>query len=360
MRWLFILFILVAQAGLAQRSQNIIIITLDGFRWQEMFRGMDSAIANNSKFHQGDSNYLFKKYWSKDEQERRKKLMPFVWNTIGKNGQLYGNRGFDNKVDNANPFWFSYPGYNEIMTGYADTAIDSNDDPDNPNITILEFFNWQKPLRGKVAAFGAWEAFDRILNEKRSGVPVFSAFDKLGGIDPNNNEILLNNMLQDSHKPWLEDECFDLFTHYGAMEYLKKKKPAVLYIAYGETDEWAHGGEYRSYLDAAHQIDKWINDIWNFAQSHPQYKGKTTLFITTDHGRGDKEKEKWTSHNNKVQDSHEIWFAAIGPGIKPLGEIKKSMQLYQEQFAQTFARLMGYKFTANHPVAGEVKEIFNQ
>lgn len=42
-------------------------------------------------------------------------------------------------------------------------------------------------------------------------------------------------------------------------------------------------------------------------------KNKTTLFITVDHGRGDIEKEKWTSHNNKIQDAHEIWFAVMGP-----------------------------------------------
>jgi hypothetical protein len=48
-------------------------------------------------------------------------------------------------------------------------------------------------------------------------------------------------------------ECLDVFTHCAAIEELNKNKPRVLYIAYGETDEWAHSGKYRSYLDAAHQ-----------------------------------------------------------------------------------------------------------
>src|SRR5689334_5859340 len=98
-----------------QQIENIIIITTDGYRWQEVFKGMDSAIANNSKFHQGDSSYIFEKYWSNDENERRKKLMPFFWSTISNHGQIYGNRKFENKVNNANPYWFSYPGYSEIM-----------------------------------------------------------------------------------------------------------------------------------------------------------------------------------------------------------------------------------------------------
>src|SRR6187402_3042816 len=100
----------------SQKAENIIIITTDGFRWQEIFKGMDSSIANNPKYNQGDSAYLFKKYWADDIFERRKKLMPFLWNVVVQNGQLYGNREYQNKVDNANRYWFSYPGYNEIFT----------------------------------------------------------------------------------------------------------------------------------------------------------------------------------------------------------------------------------------------------
>jgi hypothetical protein len=360
MKKLFFTFLIAvsAQASAQQLTDNIIIITTDGFRWQEVFKGMDSAIANNSKFNQGDSEYIFKNYWAAGEQERRKKLMPFLWSAVVTKGQVFGNRSQGSKVDNANPFWFSYPGYSEIFTGYADTNINSNGYQANPNITVLEFLNKQPRLKGKVAAFGAWEAFDRILNEERSGMPVVSGFNKFGGKTPNANERLMNAMLKDAHKPWGEDECFDVFTHYGAMEYLKTRKPKVLYIAYGETDEWAHAGQYRSYLDAGRQVDAWIREIWNYVQSDPQYKNRTTLFITVDHGRGDAEKEKWTSHNNKVADSHEIWFAVMGPDTPVRGELNSEMQLYQQQFAQTIARLMGYTYTASHPIADEIRYVF--
>ena len=170
----FILLVAITFKAEAQKAENIIIITTDGFRWQEVFKGIDSAIANNSKFNQGDSAYIFEKYWSNDVSERRKKLMPFLWSVIESKGQIYGNRDYENKVNNANPYWFSYPGYSEIMTGFADTTINSNDFPPNPNLTVLEFLNQQSKLKGKIAAFGAWDAFDRILNEKRSGIPIAS------------------------------------------------------------------------------------------------------------------------------------------------------------------------------------------
>lgn len=348
---------MISLQGNSQPSENIIIITTDGLRWQDVFKGMDSAIANNKKFNQGDSEYIYQHYWSNEVDERRKKLLPFLWSTIKEHGQIYGNRGLGSKVDNANPYWFSYPGYHEIMTGYPDTAVNSNSYPPNPHITVLEFLNQQPVIKGKVAAFGAWGAFDRILNEGRSGIPVINAFDNTGGDHPTENERMINALRKDSFKPWQEEECLDVFTHYAAFEWLKVRNPRVLYISYGETDEWAHSGHYRSYLDAAHQVDAWIKDVWTWIQSDPQYRNKTSLFITVDHGRGDIKKEEWTSHGSDIADAHEIWFAVMGPGIEPKGEIRKDSQYYQKQFAQTIARLMGYTYKATHPIAQEIKEL---
>ena len=345
----------LATLSLAQnKTENIIIVTTDGFRWQEVFGGMDKEIAVNKKFNQYDSTEIFKQYWSDDVNERRKKLLPFVWNTIVEKGQIYGNRNLGNKVNVSNPYWFSYPGYSEIFCGYVDTAVNSNGYKPNPNTNVLEFLNKQKALAGKVAAFGAWDAFDRILNEQRSQFPVICGFDTCGGNKPNEHEKLLNAMLKDSYKPFGYDECLDVFTNYAAMETLKNKHPRVLYISYGETDEWAHHAQYKSYLEAAHQVDKWLNDLWNYIQSNPQYKNKTTLFITCDHGRGDIVKSEWTSHGSSIKGANEIWFAVIGPDTKPLGEIKTNEQLYQKQFAATIANLLGYQFTCEHPVAEPV------
>ncbi|MNQ39348.1 Metalloenzyme superfamily protein [compost metagenome] len=354
------LFVLLSIQSQAQKTENIIIITTDGFRWQEVFKGIDPAIANDKKFNQGDSAYIYKKYSNADIKEARKKLMPFFWSEIVSKGQIYGNRDLGNKVDVANPYWFSYPGYSEIMTGNVDLKVNSNGYKANPNVNVLEFLNQQSKLKGKVAAFGAWDAFDRILNEERSGFPVISAFDKVGGNKPTAAQHLLNEMRDNSYKPFHMDECLDVFTHYQALDELKNKKPKVLYIAYGETDEWAHHAQYRSYLDAANQVDKWIQEIWNFVQNDPQYKNKTTLFITVDHGRGDKVKAQWTDHGSDVPGASEIWFAAMGPEIAPKGEIKTNSQLYQKQFAQTIAKIMGYNFKTDHPVETEIKEIFEK
>src|SRR5688572_28933232 len=116
-----ILALALVKSSTAQtKVDRIIIITTDGLRWQELFTGLDSSIANQKKFNQEDSLELYKTYWHKEAEERRKLLMPFFWNSIVNQGQVYGNRHFGNKVNTANPFRFSYPGYSEIFTGYAD------------------------------------------------------------------------------------------------------------------------------------------------------------------------------------------------------------------------------------------------
>lgn len=355
---LFIPFNLIAQQK-NSAIKNIIVITSDGLRWQEIFKGMDADIANNARFNQGkkDSVEIYKRYWSENTEERRKKLMPFFWNTLATKGQLYGNREKNNKVNVANPYWFSYPGYNEILTGYPDVDVNSNEYKANPHVTVLEYINKQPAFKGKVAAFGAWEAFNRIINEERCGFPVVASFDLTGGKTPTPKEQLINAMLTDSYKPFGQSECLDVYTHYAAMEHLKTKKPRVLYIAYGETDEWAHAGRYKDYLDATKNLDKWISDIWNYVQSTPEYKDKTAILITSDHGRGDVKKEEWTSHGSKIVGANELWFAVMGPGIPAKGEVSTDMQLYQKQFAQTIASLLGLTYKADHPIADAIGEI---
>ena len=340
----------------SQKTENIIIITTDGFRWQELFGGMDANLGNDKRYNQEDSAYIFKTYWADEVGERRKKLMPFLWNTIASHGQIYGNRLLGNKVNVFNHYKFSYPGYSEIMCGYVDTAINTNNYKPNPNTTVLEFLNQQPKLKGRIAAFAAWEAFDRILNEERSGIPVMVAYDQFGGKNPTPNEKLINAMLHNSRRNW-HDESEDVFTHFEALEHLKTKKPKVLYISYGETDELAHGRQYRSYLDAAKQVDTWIKEIWAFVQSDPQYKNKTTLFFTTDHGRGNNKQGTWISHGAAVEDAEQIWFAVMGPNIPAKGEMISEVQLYQRQFAQTLSKIMGYTFAAEHPVAEEISSV---
>ncbi len=336
-----------------QKTENLIIVTLDGMRWQEVFGGADEQLLKN-KAHTKDSSGTSNDFWLSDATARRKKLFPFLWNTVATQGQLYGNRWLGNKVDNANPYKFSYPGYNEIFTGYADTAVNSNDKILNKNVNVLEFINQQKKYKNKVAAFTTWDVFPFILNTQRSGLYVNADVDTLKFATPQLQ--LINDMQFLTTKPIGVRP--DVFTYFAAREYLKTYQPKVLYIAFDETDDFAHAGEYDQYLKSAYAEDRMIEDLWKYIQSSNQYKNKTTLIITCDHGRGDKDKNNWRHHGEKIEDAGQIWIAAIGPDTKPLGEVKMENMFYQKQLAATFAQILGFKFTANHPIAEPILAIF--
>lgn len=353
----FVLLVMIGYStsfAQAPKTENIVLITLDGLRWQELFGGADEYLVNDKSFS-FDTARLKMKYWAATPEERRKKLMPFFWTTIATQGQLHGNRKYGSQVDVQNRYWFSYPGYNEILTGYPDTLVNSNEKNFNKNTTILEFLNRQPKYKGKVAAFSSWDVFDAIINEPRAGLLVSSGIDSIPLASP--SFVLLNEMQMNTHQPLGESVRPDHITYNMAKQYVKEHKPKILYIAFDETDDYAHGGRYDYYLDLAHMTDKWIGELWQMLQSMPEYKNKTTLLITTDHGRGDAVKKEWTSHGTKVPDAHQIWFTAMGAGIPAKGEVKSKEQLYQSQVAQTIAHLLGLEFRPGHPVAEAMKSI---
>jgi hypothetical protein len=340
--------LLFSQTG---KTENVIIVTLDGMRWQEIFGGVDADLLANKKYTR-DSADIVERFWADDINERRKKLFPFLWSTIEASGQLYGNRNKGSLVNNANPYWFSYPGYNEIFTGYPDTAVNSNDKRYNENENVLEFINKQKGYKGKVAAFSTWDVFPYILNEPRSGVYVNADVDTLAF--SNDHLKLINDWQFLTTRPIGVRP--DVITYLAAREYLKAYRPKVLYIAFDETDDFAHAGMYDQYLNSAHAEDNMIADIWKTVQSMAEYKDRTTLFVTCDHGRGDKNKDQWTSHGQEVHDSNEIWFAVLGPDSEHLGEVNQG-QVYQKQFAATIASLLGFDFKPDHAIGERVMSI---
>lgn len=330
------------------RTENIVIITLDGLRWQEVFKGIDSVLTENNEYTPGAKD-LYDHFGSETPETRRELLLPFFWKTIAKKGQIWGNRQLGNKVNVSNPHWFSYPGYNEIFTGYPDTTVNSNDKILNPNENVLAFLNRQKDFQSKVAAFSSWDVFPFILNEPRSEFDVNSGFEKVEG-KISDAQRVLNDMNQ-FQTPFLGNVRLDYLTYQMAKEYMRQNKPRILYIGFDETDDLAHEGRYNLYSHAAHQTDAMIADLWQYLQATSFYKDKTTLFITCDHGRGDDGKRGWRDHNKNTEGSDQIWFAVMGPDIPAKGELSNQGQWYQKQFAATIALLLGYEFKTNHPVA---------
>jgi hypothetical protein len=321
-------------------GNNVFIITLDGFRWQELFMGADPDILADNEYTK-DTLYTKAMFWHNDSKVRREKLMPFVWNVIAKNGQLFGNRKLGNHVNTKNLYAVSYPGYNEMFTGQPDPFISSNKKILNKNVNVLEYLNNMPQYKGRVAAFTSWNVFSYILNKERSKLYVNSGYDSEETGMLTKTQLALNRIQQD---PQFADhsERHDLLTFLSAKEYILKNRPKVLHIGLGGTDSYGHQRKYDEYLKEANQADKIIADLWTMVQGMPEYKNNVTFIITTDHGRGNK-KDTWFRHNSFTTGSSQTWIMMLGKGIKPLGEIRDKVQIFQKHIAGTASYLLGVK-----------------
>jgi hypothetical protein len=310
-------------------DNHVFIITLDGFRWQELFNGADPALIADTSYTE-NSAAVKKFFWHRDKEQRRQLLMPFVWSVINKEGQLFGNRQYGNKVNVSNIYALSYPGYNEIFTGDADLMITSNKPIKNHNITLLEYLNNKPHFKNKVASFTSWDMFPSIFNVKRSKLFINSRNTLFQG-----EEIKASN----NHD---EDDASirsDYSTYEAAKKYITERQPSVMHIGLSGTDAYGHKKQYTDYLFQAHLADNIIRWLWDFVQSMPLYHNRTTFVITTDHGRGNK-KDSWYKHGLFVSGSSQTWMALLGNGIRSIGECKRPEQLYQSQLAGTIGYLL--------------------
>jgi hypothetical protein len=346
---LAVLPLLVARAQSPQRTRYVVLIVTDGLRWQEVFHGPDHRLMDQSHGGVQDSTALRRDFWRDSDAAGRRALLPFLWNVVAVRGQLFGNRDAGSSAQVTNGLKFSYPGYNEMLTGAPDTRIDRNSYGPNPNVTVFEWLNGRPGLRGHVAVFGTWEAFLRIFNRERTDIPVIAGWDPPFSGTLTQTQATIDEFYRTTTHYW-DGNTFDAFMQGALLDYVRRERPRVLFVGYGETDEWAHEGRYDLLLRSAHQVDRFIEQLWTIMQSMPQYRGSTTFIISTDHGRG-AGLEEWKNHGRTVDGAEDIWIAVLGPDTPPLGARADVARVTQSQIASTVAALLGQDFHGAFPGA---------
>ena len=342
-----------------RKTENVILITLDGVRTQEIFGGLDLEILKSvSGDDPVEETETYKKYWAPTLEERRMKLMPFFWGILMKqHGSIAGNRKLDSEVKITNRHWFSYPGYSEILTGQAhDDVIDSNARRRNPYPSVLEFLKKELQLDARqVAVFATWERFNSIAEHEEGSVTINAGLEAYDHPDP---AVRAVNRLQFEVPEVMHDSRFDVFTFRLGMAHLRTHRPRVIYFSFGETDEWSHQGRYHRTLEAIERTDSFLRELWDFLQSDEHYRGKTSILITTDHGRGITG-EDWDAHGSKIAEAEYIWMAFVSPDVALRGEWQNAETIFQNQAAATLARFLGLDYLKQTPGAGKpVKRLF--
>ena len=252
--WRGLAFGLIAWTGVAvsvaaapEKPPAVVLVTIDGVRWQEIFRGADPTLVAQPKYVADDLKENATKSWG-DVPDRAAALTPFLHSVTAQGGVLIGNRDAGECAHVTNDMWFSYPGYNEILTGRPDNTITANEYGPNHNVTVLEWLNRQPAFRGKVSVVGNWDVFADIVNSKRSGVPTNVGM----------------------RKAWPTE----VMTARYAIEGLRRDNTRAMFVGFGDTDDYAHLGDYYQYLSALNRADDWIRQIWETIQANPELPGK--------------------------------------------------------------------------------------
>ncbi len=334
-------------------TENVILVTADGLRWQDLFAGMDPMLMNEKSAHMEGQEALKKKYWRPAPEDRRRALMPFLWNELSAKGVIYGNPARNSSVRVSNGFRVSYPGYSEMLTGRAqDEAIRGNDPIRNPSETVLEFVRRKMNLpRQKVALFGTWDTFGVIGEHTPGSVTINAGYQAVeeAGATPRMKE--LSRLQFEILTPW-ESDRHDYVTCELALEYLKTARPRLLHVALGETDDWAHEKRYDRTLETIAYADRCLKKLWDAAQAMPDYRGKTAMMVTTDHGRGGTVTD-WSDHGRRVEGADRIWIAMIGPDVPVTGEASGTSDHYQRDVAPTILDWLGLKYQEYTGVLGQ-------
>lgn len=332
--------------------QHVVLVTIDGARWQDVFGGLDLDILKSTS---GDTpvekTETYTRFWAPTPAGRRAKVMPFLWNQlVAKEGAVAGNRALGSRAEVANTMWFSYPGYSEMLTGAPhDDRITSNDNHRYPYTTVLEWLRRDLGLtQAQIALFGSWETFKFIGESQPGSITINAGFEAFAHPDP---AVKTLSDLQFQTPNGFHGARHDVYTFRFGFAHLQTARPRVIYFAFDETDDWAHLKRYDLVLDALHRTDRQLEQLWTWVQSDAEYRGTTTLIVTVDHGRG-RTPADWIDHGAKVPGANETWIGCFGPRVQARGERRDGAVVQQRQVAGTIAALLGRDFRSAVPAAG--------
>src|ERR1700691_272391 len=330
-------------AAQQRKTKNLILVTADGLRWQDLFTGIDPLLMNQKDAGMTETGApeLRDRLWKPQPGERRMALLPYFWGTLAPSGVVLGNLTKGSSVQVTNRYRVSYPGYSEILTGRAqDDAIRGNDPVQNPTPSFLQLVKerWKLP-KEKVAVFGAWDMFHYIAEIRRGEIFINAGYEA-STLPANNLRVAELNKLQLQARYMDDSARHDAFTFGLAMEYLKSVQPRVLFIAFDETDDWAHARRYDQVLRSIQFLDGALQELWTWVQGSPVYRDSTTLIVTCDHGRGGT-LDDWHGHGEDVKGADQIWIAVIGPDTPARGEAAHTDSYRQRDIAPTALELLG-------------------
>ena len=342
----------IGGTAFAQNDRKVVLLTLDGVRTQEIFGGMDDVVsANDADSGIDEPEVTRKRYWRPTARERRETLMPFFWKTLAPAGMVLGNQSLGSTVKVRNSQWFSYPGYAEILTGQPQPDVLSNDIVRYPHETVLDYVHRAMKLRSTdVAQVGSWDGFKMAASRGDGTFFMNGAYELVPAALSTPEMDDLGRLRTRVLELW-EESSNDAITFRIGLAYLRKFQPRLVWLGFSQSDDFAHARRYDRVLDYLHTADGFIEELWTTLQSSDAYRGRTTLIVTTDHGRGRTPKD-WADHDAGIPGCDDIWIAIIGPDTPALGEVRDHASVSQSDIAATILQYLSLDYRQFNPKAG--------
>ena len=144
----------------------------------------------------------------------------------------------------------------------------------------------------------------------------------------------------------------DTATWNTAKKILEQYHPKLVMLHFKEPDISGHNGNWQGYLDGIRSSDSLLYELWKFLQQDSIYSGKTTLFVSNDHGRHlDPVKDGYVSHGDSCEGCRHINCFAAGPDFKK--NVLLDSKHCQQDIPATIATMMGFQLPVSEGKAME-------
>jgi hypothetical protein len=294
----------------------VVLVTIDGARWQEIFEGTDPKLADGPR-------------------RASREIVPHLDRMARERGAAIGAPG-RGTIRATGPNFVSLPGYTEILSGRAPHGC-----PDNScgRATLPTVLDEAYAAGGTVAAFTSWDRLERAATAWPGRFVVSSGRRNDPAISP---------------KPGAGNYRPDRVTAEVALRHLVVERPDVLYVGLGDADEQAHRSNYRGYLEALTHADAFVGRVLEVLGRMGGRGERTHVIVTADHGRA----HDFRNHGQMAPESARVWLVASGPTIAARGRVASPADRRLADVAPTLRVVLGLPADRSANAGRPLAELF--